>query len=284
MEYINPPFNYTGNKYKLLDQLLPMFDYNKPSFIDLFTGGGSIYCNVLDKYNKILANDIISDLIGIHKQLVLSNKIIDDVKNLVVNKDDKEGFLKLRESYNTNPTPAKLWALVLCSTNNMMRFNKHMKYNQTFGKRTYNPNTEKKINNYIELIRPYKNKMYFTNKDFNDIPLTINAFYYIDPPYGFIMDKNGDMLNKQITDVGYNRYYKKDNEIKLYNYIQNINKIGATFMISGLYEHNENKSWILQKLINDGFNYKKLDMSYKKISRIKKDKKSQEIIIYNYDI
>jgi len=163
-KYINPPFNYTGSKFKLLDQILPKFDYNKKSFIDLFTGGGSVYCNILDKYDKILANDIISDLIGIHKQLTLSDNIINEVKQLVVEKDDKDGFHKLRDSYNENKTPAKLWALMLCSTNNMMRFNNSFKYNQTFGKRSYNKNTEIKINEYVSLIRPFKNKMFFTNK------------------------------------------------------------------------------------------------------------------------
>src|SRR5574344_1815734 len=48
-EMINPPFNYTGSKFKLLDQILPLLDYNKEYFIDLFCGGGSVYTNVLDK-------------------------------------------------------------------------------------------------------------------------------------------------------------------------------------------------------------------------------------------
>lgn len=283
-KYINPPFNYTGSKYKLLDQLLPLFDYSKKTFIDLFTGGGSVYCNILDKYTKVMANDVISDLIGIHKQLTLSDKIIIDVKNMVVEKDDKEGFHKLRDSYNNNPSPAKLWALMLCSTNNMMRFNNSFKYNQTFGKRTYNKNTEIKVNDYKEFIRPYKNKIIYSNKTFNDVPLAINAFYYIDPPYGFITNSDGSIGKKQISEAGYNCYYKQQDDISLYNYIHNLNNIGATFMLSGLYEHNGNTSWLLSELIKDGFNYKNIDMNYRKVSRTKTDKKSKEIIIYNYDI
>lgn len=37
---IQTPFNYTGSKFKLLDQLLENFDYNKTEFVDVFTGGG----------------------------------------------------------------------------------------------------------------------------------------------------------------------------------------------------------------------------------------------------
>jgi len=38
---VQPPFNYTGSKYRLLPQLMPMFDYRRPALVDLFTGGGS---------------------------------------------------------------------------------------------------------------------------------------------------------------------------------------------------------------------------------------------------
>ena len=40
---IETPFNYTGSKFKLLEQILPEFDYTKPYFVDLFMGGGSVY-------------------------------------------------------------------------------------------------------------------------------------------------------------------------------------------------------------------------------------------------
>lgn len=68
--FVETPFNFTGSKFKLLEQILPEFDYTKKNFIDVFCGGGSIYSNVVDKYNKVLVNDIISDLIGIHKGIL----------------------------------------------------------------------------------------------------------------------------------------------------------------------------------------------------------------------
>lgn len=36
--YIDSVMNYTGSKYKLLDQILPNFDYSKRYFIDMFAG------------------------------------------------------------------------------------------------------------------------------------------------------------------------------------------------------------------------------------------------------
>lgn len=82
---IETPMNYTGSKFKLLDQLLPKFDYSKPYFIYLFTGGGSVYTNVIDKYEKVVANDIIKDLIDIHKGILDSDDIINKSKSLCLN-------------------------------------------------------------------------------------------------------------------------------------------------------------------------------------------------------
>lgn len=55
--FIETPFNYTGSKFKLLDQIVPEMDYTKSNFIDLFCGGGSVYTNIVDKFDKIVAND-----------------------------------------------------------------------------------------------------------------------------------------------------------------------------------------------------------------------------------
>lgn len=42
IEFLKNPFNYTGAKYKLLPQLLPLFPDRIDNFVDLFGGGGSI--------------------------------------------------------------------------------------------------------------------------------------------------------------------------------------------------------------------------------------------------
>jgi site-specific DNA-adenine methylase len=76
--YIQTPFNYTGSKYKLLSQLLPEFDYNKSKFMDVFAGGGSVFTNVLNKYEKIYVNDIIADLIHV---MGLINSSVEIKKN-----------------------------------------------------------------------------------------------------------------------------------------------------------------------------------------------------------
>jgi DNA adenine methylase Dam len=203
-EYIDSVLNYTGSKYKLLPQLLPNFDYTKKRLIDLFTGGGSIFINSVENYDEILINDVISDLIGIHKSIIQSDDIINKTKDICPTKDDSDSFIQLRKSYNIEKTPEKLWALILSCNSNLIRFNQKGEFNQTFGKRGWNPNTDKKVEILINYIRNFKNKIKFNSSNFNDVPLLTDSFYYIDPPYGYIKDINGDIGNKQISEAGYN--------------------------------------------------------------------------------
>jgi DNA adenine methylase Dam len=279
--YVNPALNFTGSKFKLLPQLLPQMDYTKKYFVDLFCGSFVVGSNVVDKFEKVLANDIIEDLVEIHNNIINnSDKFILDVKSLVVSNDDQDGFNKLRESYNKDKSPEKLYALLLCSTNNMLRFSQTFKYNQTFGKRTFNSSTEKKLEEYIKHIQPHKDKIIFTSKSFNDIKLKKPSMVYIDPPYGYILNNN-EIGNKQISEAGYNAFYKKEDDIKLFNYILDLNKNGHSFMVSGLLEHDDKVSWLMTKLVESGFNYKELDFDYNKVSR-KGDKNSTELIITNF--
>jgi DNA adenine methylase Dam len=279
--YINTALNYTGNKFKLLEQILPEFDYQKNNFFDLFTGGGSVFTNVLDKFESITINDIITDLVEIHKSLYNNTNIVDDMKNLCVDKTDKDGYNKLRDLYNLNNSPAMLWALLLCCTNNMLRFNNKFKFNQTFGQRTFNDSTEKKINTLIEHYKKHPDKVKFLSKSFNDIIIRDDTFYYIDPPYSFIMNEDGTIGKKQISEAGYNCYWKQEDDINLYEYLKKIDEIGSSFMISGVLRHNGNTCWLLDKLIQDGYRYKILEYDYNKVSK-KGDKKTTEIIIMNY--
>jgi DNA adenine methylase Dam len=279
---IETPFNYTGSKFKLLEQLLPVFDYSKPYFVDLFTGGGSIYTNVIDKYQKVIANDIISDLIGIHKNLTMDDTIILETKELCPGKNNAPGFTELRNSYNENPTPSKLWALLLSSTNNMMRFNQKFKYNQTYGDRGWNANTDKKVESFVNHIRQYKDNIRFTSKPFDQIEISSDKImFYCDPPYGRIKNEDGTIGKKQISEAGYNAFWKEDDDKKLYEYLLKINEKGSSFMVSGVLNHDGNTCWMLDKLISDGFKYKELNFDYNKVSR-KGAKETTEVIIYNY--
>ena len=193
MSYIEPPMNYTGSKFKLLEQLLPEFDKAKSTFVDVFCCGGSVQTNVLDKYEKVIANDIIIDLIGIHKGLLHSDEIITKTKELCPGKDNPVGYGTLRENYNGNPSPEGLWALMLSSTNNMVRFNQNLKYNQTFGKRSWNDSTQKKVNQEVEDM---KNDLYRIEK----LPMYMKILAEDNEQ----LKKDNEMLKKKVENLEFN--------------------------------------------------------------------------------
>ena len=283
---IETPFNYTGSKFKLLEQILCEFDYKKPYFIDLFAGGGSIYTNVVDKYEKSIVNDIIGDLIGIHKSLLESDDIVLETKSMCPGKGNPDGFDLLRNNYNSNTTPAGLWALMLSCTNNMMRFSggngKKFKFNQTYGNRGFSDATQKKVDSFTNHIRQYKDKIRFVSKPFNEIEISSDKIMiYCDPPYGRIKNIDGTIGKKQISEAGYNAFWLQDDDIKLYNYLKSIDEKGSSFMVSGVLKHDDKICWMLDKLIVDGFKCKELDFDYNKVSR-KGQKETIEVIITNY--
>lgn len=282
MNYIETPFNYTGSKFKLLSQILPEMDLSKKTFVDVFCGGGSVYTNVVDKYQKVIANDIITDLVGIHKGLVESDDIINSTKSLCPGKSNPEGYAELRNSYNENPTPDKLWALMLSCTNNMIRFNQKFKFNQTYGDRGFSDATQKKVDNFTKHIREYKENLVYLSTQFDKIEIDSDMMIYCDPPYGRIKEEDGSLGKKQISEAGYNAFWLKEDDIKLYNFLVNADKVGASFMVSGVLYHDGKTCWMLDKLISDGFRYKVIEYDYNKVSR-KGDKETREIIITNYE-
>ena len=55
LELIQSPLNYTGGKFKLLPQILPLFPENIDIFVDLFCGGANVGVNI--KSQRTILND-----------------------------------------------------------------------------------------------------------------------------------------------------------------------------------------------------------------------------------
>ncbi len=67
MKFVKSPMNYTGGKYKLLNQIIPLFSSEIDIFYDLFAGGLDVSINIESK--KIIANDSLSQLISLYSFL-----------------------------------------------------------------------------------------------------------------------------------------------------------------------------------------------------------------------
>jgi len=276
-EIINTPFSYTGSKFKLLPQLLPLFDYTKVNFIDVFAGGGSIYTNIASKYEKVWINDKLADWVLVHKELVTrGEEFVKEVIAFCSPKDNQAAYVSLRALYNKERLPAQLMALGLCAQNNFLRYNKSGEFNQTWGKRSFNDSTRKKLDKFIPHIQQFKDKLYFTSLDFDKvIPKSFsNCMVYIDPPY-----------NSQTQGAAnYNAFWDDNDDERLFKYCENVHNNGGSFCVSNVWSENkEFNALLVNLLIDDGrFNMVKLNGDYKKVARIKTKEQMTEIIIKNY--
>lgn len=190
-ELIKSPLNYTGNKFKLLPQLIPLFPDKISMFVDLFGGGASVSLNV--KANHIIYNDIVPYIANMFSELQEETiesaltkiyKIIDDFNLSITN---KEGFEKLRDYYNNgNQSWDIFYTLMQYSFNYNYRFNNNHKYNMPFGKDRshFTNNTKEKFTKFMNRLKELD--IVFMVKDFREFDFSDfdeNDFVYVDCPY-----------------------------------------------------------------------------------------------------
>lgn len=261
MQLIESPINYMGSKYKLLDRLIPLFPKTK-TFVDLFTGGGSVYMNINHLYENVIANEYINGVYQIHKNLNDKAFVQEAINQSVITKDSQENYLKLRDSYNIYNEPEKLLALIWSCNSNMMRFNNKFEFNQTWGQRCFNKNTQKKLDKFYE--KDFSN-VTFINLSFEKVILNRDSFLYFDPPYSN-------------TEAGYNAIWSNENEEQLMRSLEFCIELNQPFGISGCINNKPNKIYdFLIKQENLKVYY--FEDLYQKIS--KKEKVNKEYYFTN---
>lgn len=280
MEYVKSPLNYTGGKYKLLPQLLELFPKQVNTFVDLFAGGGNVSVNV--KAEKVVFNDLMWQVpemlqefkkIGVEESL---RKIDGYISSYDLSKENKEGYLALRELYNKGKSdPLMLYTLICYSFNNQIRFNNKGAYNMPFGKdrSSFNPTLREKFIIFVQRLQSME--IQFSSKDFRELDLDTlgeNDFVYCDPPY-------------LITVASYNENggWGEQAERDLLAKLDTLDKAGVKFGLSNVFESKGKENIILKEWAR-GYTVHYLDYTYSNCSYHKKDKQSKdiEVFITNY--
>lgn len=300
---VKSPLNYTGGKYKLLNQIIPIFPTDINLFVDLFSGGSNVGVNVnakrivcVDKQEEIIRvmnlfkkyedGFIINSLEKIIQKYQLSNSLLNGYKAYNCTSDkglgsyNKSRYLELRKDYNSmkgNTTEKDLLflTLVIYGFNNQIRFNSNGEFNMPVGKRDFNNSLRKNLKNFITKLKT-KN-IEFIKSDFREfaIETTDNTLVYCDPPY-FLgtasYNENGGWTEKD--------------EIDLLNYLSILDSKGIKFALSNVIEHKGNKNNILDAWIKD-HNYKVhiIDCDYNNSNYHKQTGnilKTTEVLITNY--
>ena len=277
-KYIKSPLNYTGGKYKLLNQILPLFPEDINTFVDLFTGGCNVAINV--NANRIIANDLCSEVISVYEGIQNGTTeenirmIEETINEYNLSKENKEGYLELRSYYNEgNKDWYIFYTLIAYAFNNQIRFNKKGEFNIPFGKdrSDFNPALKQKFRDFSDAI--HNKNIKFTNYDFRKLSvdkLKENDFVYLDPPY-------------LITDATYNMGWNEEAEKDLLSLCDRLNEKGIKFAISNVLEHNGSKNEILIEW-SKKYNINYLNYNYSNCNYHKKDNghKSVEVLITNY--
>jgi DNA adenine methylase len=251
--FTRSPFFYVGDKYKLLPQITPLFPKELNRIIEPFVGGGSVFLN--SDAQEVLANDLDSNVIGIHKLLLSQAEKMDefvlnftklarsygltcsfagDVVPPEVRKEfpktyfaqlNRPGFDTLKEKYNSSADrdELELYALMIYGFNRMLRFNREGKFNIPVGNVDFNPNVVKALQGYSS--RTIGRNVVFSNLEFeaflNSISFRGGDFLYVDPPY-------------LITSSEYNKGWDESCEIRLYAILDRLNEIGVKFALSNV--------------------------------------------------
>ena len=283
-KYIKSPLNYTGGKYKILENIIPSFPKKIGTFVDLFGGGFNVGINV--DAQKIIYNDHILYLPQMFEYfkaegLNIIDKIYSRIKEFDLSEENAEGYLALRENYNQNKDILDLFILTCYSFNHQIRFNSRHKFNTPFGKNrsAYNKTIEENLINFIRALQS-KNIEFFS-KDFiflYGFDLGKSDFVYCDPPY-------------LISNASYNdgkRGFKNwgtDEEIQLLDLLDFLDYKQVKFALSNVLVH---KGMSNDRLIewSKRYNVKHIEKNYNNSSyqRKNKDKETQEVLICNYKL
>lgn len=262
--YIKSPINYVGSKYALLPKLIPLFPKTS-TFIDLFTGGGSVYMNVKSLYATVIANDIISDLIQIHKNLHSREFVLQAAKLSIETINSQDSYNVLRNNYNVTKDPVMLLALIWSCNSGQMRFNKNGEFNQTWGKRGFNKSKASIVSTFYKTAM--HTNVYFSSKSFKDVLIPNDSFVYIDPPYSN-------------TGAGYNTTWDSSDDSNLIEYIRGLISAGILFGVSGTENNTYNP--VLDFLRTQELQSYWFGNLYEKVS--KKEKSNNEYYFTNFNI
>lgn len=254
-QLIKSPLNYTGGKFKLLPQILPLLPDDIGTFVDLFCGGGNVGVNI--RAEKIICNDIEPHIISLLRYFKnsTSREILSGVEAIIAryglsdtrtygygyygcNSSDgvasynKDPYLRLRADYNKDTSnDLMFFAVVLFAFSNQIRFNSKGEFNMPVNKRDFNDVVRQNTVRFIDKLRTLD--VGFICGSFEQFSLdamTPKDLIYCDPPY-------------LVTCASYNEQsgWTEAHERRLLAYLDEADKRGIRFALSNVFE-NKGKS------------------------------------------
>lgn len=304
MKLVKSPLNYTGGKFRLLPQILPLFPRNIATFVDLFCGGGSVGANV--RSERVWFNDINRRLISLLETFCDCDMadIMETISEVIAKYrlsesslygyqfygcDSGKGlgnynrlpFLNMRSDLNRLDNEGfyyniLLYVTIVYSFNNQIRFNSRGEFNLPVGKRDFNSKMRAKLEDFVMHLKNLQrmfSSMNFTDFDFD--VLDEEDFVYADPPY-------------LITCASYNENggWSREMEVRLYNELDRLNERNIRFALSNLLSSKGKHNELLESWLRDrpGYICHHLDYNYSNSNYHTKNRLplADEVLITNY--
>ena len=293
-EYVSSPLNYVGNKFKLLNEIIPILPNNTDKIIEPFCGSALVSLN--SNCNNIILNDASKHTIQLlnyfknndyktiekNTQQIISQygftdtfnngyKIYPTTKNEGLSRYNKEPYIKLKNDYNTNPTVEKLFVLVLLGFNHYLRFNKNGFYNVPVGKVDFSATARQKTEAYIKLFKEKNIDIYNLNFDNPELyqNITSKTLVYLAPPY-------------LITNAPYNSVWDEKLEKELLSFMDELNSKNIAFALSNVTDNNGLENILLKEWMTK-YNVHILNKNYNTANyRRKNNGETKEVLITNF--
>jgi DNA adenine methylase len=305
-DFIKSPLNYTGNKSRLLSQILPLFPNNINRFVDLCCGGATVGLNATA--NSIICIDINRKVIDLLRTLKIysTESIVGKIEAIIekfnlsdthkngytcykdyvegnngFKKYNRDGYIELRKFFNTTifdsylEQSIYLYTLTAYCFNNDIRFNRNGKFNMPIGKTDFNTSIRKKLFSFKKGIE--RKNIDFITAEMNiakELGLNSDDFLYVDPPYLITNAVYNEMH-------GWNEVYERE----LLSILDFLNNEGVRFALSNIIKKDGKENCILTEWIKDN-NFKVNPISYHyrsaSYNKINRNAKEQEVVITNY--
>ncbi|MDE7317694.1 MAG: DNA adenine methylase [Helicobacter sp.] len=295
--FISSPLNYTGGKYRLLPQIMPLFPRDISTAVDLFCGGANVGINI--KANNIILNDSLTQLTQIYQTLQKQSiqKIFEEIWDIITTFElsnsakmgyefyqcnsqnglssfNKDKFLQLRNHYNIHKNALDLFVLIIFAFNNQIRFNARGHFNLPCGKRDFNINMQEKLKHFMIALQ--KKNIEIFNNDFREFDVSIldsQSFIYIDPPYFLATATYNE-----------NQAWGLQDELDLLEFLRILDSKKIRFALSNVICHKGKEHIILKKWLEKNINFKTffLEFNYKNCNYRTKRAESTEVLVANY--
>ncbi len=301
---IQSPLNYTGGKYKLMEQIRPLFPNNINTFVDMFCGGCNVGINT-ESNNHIYIdnNEALINLFSLFQRLepgtlitrieeIIEHYNLSDVQAngydfYGCNSSDglssynRDGYIRLRNDFNSSTIfddnyYVKLYVLIVYAFNNQIRFNARGEFNLPPGKRDFNQKMRDKLVDFVNAL--HNQNAVFEIIDFQDFDyhnLGNDDLVYADPPY-------------LITCATYNEQggWTEENEMELLNLLDTLHNNNIRFALSNVLEAKGRTNTILRDWIQNHAEYRMIDLNYTyrnaNYQRQNRDTVTREILVVNF--